>query len=121
MDCAAEFFKFLCKYLLENRHEDMKFISKRVDKTITIRLEATASSSILRFSYTEAISVLQKVKHLQIPYSSFTTYEFVLLCHNDLNLYQQATTRTFETKPDWGVALTEEHLRYTVLLMGICC
>ncbi|KAF3605258.1 hypothetical protein DY000_02051217 [Brassica cretica] len=83
MDCAAEFFKFLCKYLLENRHEDMKFISKRVDKTITIRLEATASSSILRFSYSEAISVLQK-----------------------------ATTRTFETKPEWGVALTDEHLSY---------
>ncbi|KAL0744190.1 hypothetical protein Bca4012_085703 [Brassica carinata] len=83
MDCADEFFKFLCKYLLENRHEDMKFISKRVDKTITTRLEATASSSILRFSYTEAISVLQK-----------------------------AATRKFETKPNWGVALTEEHLSY---------
>ncbi|CAH8290866.1 unnamed protein product [Eruca vesicaria subsp. sativa] len=83
MDCADEFFKFLCKYLLENRHEDMKFISKRVDKTITTRLEATASNSILRFSYTEAISLLQK-----------------------------ATTRTFETKPEWGVALTEEHLSY---------
>ncbi|KAJ0249605.1 Asparagine--tRNA ligase [Hirschfeldia incana] len=83
MDCADEFFKFLCKYLVENRHEDMKFISKRVDKTVTTRLEATASSSLLRFSYTEAISLLQK-----------------------------ATTRTFETKPKWGVALTEEHLSY---------
>ncbi|CAH8343599.1 unnamed protein product [Eruca vesicaria subsp. sativa] len=83
MDCADEFFKFLCKYLLENRHEDMKFISKRVDKTVTTRLEATASSSVLRFSYTEAISLLQK-----------------------------ATTRTFEIKPKWGVALTEEHLSY---------
>ncbi|KAJ0234091.1 Asparagine--tRNA ligase [Hirschfeldia incana] len=83
MDCADEFFKFLCKYLLENRHEDMKFISKRVDKTITTRLEATASKSILRFSYAEAISILQK-----------------------------ATGRTFETKPDLGVSLTEEHLSY---------
>ncbi|KAL0699333.1 hypothetical protein Bca4012_055455 [Brassica carinata] len=83
MDCADEFFKFLCKYLLENRHEDMKFISKRVDKTVTTRLDATASNSLLRFSYTEAISLLQK-----------------------------ATTRTFETKPKWGVALTEEHLSY---------
>ncbi|KAG2321489.1 hypothetical protein Bca52824_014702 [Brassica carinata] len=83
MDWADEFFKFLLKYLLENRHEDMKFISKRVDKTVTTRLEATASNSLLRFSYTEAISFLQK-----------------------------ATTRTFETKPKWGVALTEEHLSY---------
>ncbi|KAF8047898.1 hypothetical protein N665_2773s0003 [Sinapis alba] len=83
MDCADEFFKFLCKYLLENLHEDMKFISKRVDKTVTTRLEATASNSLLRFSYTEAISLLQK-----------------------------ATTRTFETKPEWGFALTEEHLSY---------
>ena len=34
-------------------------------------------------------------------------------------LYKQATTRTFEAKPKWGVALTEEHLGYTVfLLMG---
>ncbi|XP_024015627.1 asparagine--tRNA ligase, cytoplasmic 2 isoform X2 [Eutrema salsugineum] len=83
MDCADEFFKFLCKYLLENRHEDMKFISKRADKTIIMRLEATASNSLLRFSYTEAISLLQK-----------------------------ATSRTFETKPEWGFALTEEHLSY---------
>ncbi|CAA7050931.1 unnamed protein product [Microthlaspi erraticum] len=83
MDCADEFFKFLCKYLLENREEDMKFISKRVDKSIATRLEATASSSLLRFSYTEAISLLQK-----------------------------ETSRTFETKPEWGVALTAEHLSY---------
>uniref|UniRef100_M4CAM1 asparagine--tRNA ligase n=2 Tax=Brassica campestris TaxID=3711 RepID=M4CAM1_BRACM len=83
MDCADDFFKFLCRYLLENRHEDMKFISKRVDKTVTTRLEATASNSLLRYSYTEAISLLQK-----------------------------ATTRTFETKPKWGVDLTEEHLSY---------
>ncbi|VVA96813.1 unnamed protein product [Arabis nemorensis] len=83
MDCADEFFKFLCKYLLENRHEDMKFISKRVDKTITTRLEATSSNSLLRLSYTEAISTLRKI-----------------------------TTRTFETKPEWGVALTTEHLSY---------
>ncbi|CAN6981852.1 unnamed protein product [Brassica oleracea var. botrytis] len=27
-------------------------------------------------------------------------------------LYKQATTRTFEAKPKWGVALTEEHLGY---------
>jgi len=71
MDCADEYFKFLCKYVLENRDEDMKFISKRVDKTITTRLEATASSSLLRFSYTEVISLLQKVNHSQIPYSSY--------------------------------------------------
>ena len=64
MDCADDFFKFLCRYLLENRHEDMKFISKRVDKTVTTRLEATASNSLLRSSYTEAISLLQKVKTL---------------------------------------------------------
>ncbi|XP_019100470.1 PREDICTED: asparagine--tRNA ligase, cytoplasmic 2 isoform X2 [Camelina sativa] len=83
MDCADEYFKFLCKYILENRQEDMKFISKRVDKTITTRLEATASSSLLRFSYTEAINLLQK-----------------------------ATARKFETKPEWGVALTTEHLSY---------
>lgn len=90
MDCADDFFKFLCRYLLENRHEDMKFISKRVDKTVTTRLEATASNSLLRFSYTEAISLLQK-----------------------------ATTRTFETKPKWGVALTEEHLRYVLFLLVV--
>ncbi|CAN8260155.1 unnamed protein product [Cochlearia groenlandica] len=84
MDCADEFFKFLCKYILEHRHDDMKFISKRVDRTITTRLEATASNSILRLSYTEAISLLQKA----------------------------TTTRRFETKPEWGVALTAEHFSY---------
>ncbi|XP_010552076.1 PREDICTED: asparagine--tRNA ligase, cytoplasmic 2 [Tarenaya hassleriana] len=83
MNCGEEFFRFLIKYILENRSEDMKFISKRVDKTIASRLEAVASSPLSRLSYTEVISLLQK-----------------------------ATSRKFETKADWGVALTAEHLSY---------
>lgn len=70
MNCAYDYFKFLCKYILENCSEDIKFISKRVDKNVSARLELMAFNSIAKLSYAEAVALLQKVKteHIFIPY-----------------------------------------------------
>lgn len=81
--CADDCFRFLCKWVLDNCSEDMKFVSKRIDKTIINRLESLISSSSEKITYSEAVDTLRKV-----------------------------TTKEFETKLQWGVGLTSEHLSY---------
>lgn len=61
MNCADEFFKFLCKWVLENCPEDMKFVTERIDKNRVDRLQSVISSSFERISYAEALNVLNKV------------------------------------------------------------
>lgn len=61
MKCAEDYFKFLCKWILDNCPEDMKFVSKRIDKTITHRLEYMTISSYDKISYGEAVEILRKV------------------------------------------------------------
>ncbi|KAE8708102.1 putative Receptor-like protein kinase-related family protein [Hibiscus syriacus] len=39
MKCAEDCFKFLCRWILDNCSQDMKFVSKRIDKTVVHRLE----------------------------------------------------------------------------------
>ncbi|XP_040953781.1 asparagine--tRNA ligase, cytoplasmic 2-like, partial [Gossypium hirsutum] len=83
MKCAEDYFKFLCKWILDNCPEDMKFVSKRIDKTITLRLEYMTTSSYDKISYREAVEILRKVPD-----------------------------KAFETQLQWGVPLTAEHLSY---------
>ncbi|XP_012490912.1 asparagine--tRNA ligase, cytoplasmic 2 [Gossypium raimondii] len=83
MKCAEDCFKFLCRWILDNCSEDMKFVLKRIDKTVAHRLEYMASSSYDRISYREAVEILRKV-----------------------------TDKAFETQLQWGVPLTDEHLSY---------
>ncbi|KAA3459256.1 asparagine--tRNA ligase, cytoplasmic 2-like [Gossypium australe] len=83
MKCAEDYFKFLCKWILDNCPEDMKFVSKRIDKTITHRLEYMTTSSYDKISYREAVEILRKVPD-----------------------------KAFETQLQWGVPLTAEHLSY---------
>ncbi|KAB1224140.1 Asparagine--tRNA ligase, cytoplasmic 2 [Morella rubra] len=85
MSCADDFFKFLCKWVLDNCSEDMKFVSKRIDKTCIDRLQSMISSKVEKISYTEAVDVLGKVAN-----------------------------KKFEIKLEWGAALTAEHLSYLV-------
>ncbi|KAJ9176663.1 hypothetical protein P3X46_011949 [Hevea brasiliensis] len=59
MNCAEDYFKFLCKWVLENCSTDMKFVSRHIDKTNL--LEAMISSSCERITYMEAVNVLKKV------------------------------------------------------------
>ncbi|GMI66352.1 SYNTHETASE C2, ASPARAGINYL-TRNA SYNTHETASE 2, asparaginyl-tRNA synthetase 2 [Hibiscus trionum] len=83
MKCAEDYFKFLCRWILDNCSDDMKFISKRIDKTVADRLEYMASSSYEKISYREAVEILRKV-----------------------------IDKAFDTQLQWGVPLTDEHLSY---------
>ncbi|KAJ0946547.1 putative asparagine--tRNA ligase [Helianthus annuus] len=85
MNCAEDFLKFVSNSISENCYENLYFLSKRVDRTIIDRLNSLASTIFEKITYTTAVEVLSKV-----------------------------TDRTFETKIQWGVALTEEHESYLV-------
>ncbi|KAI3667895.1 hypothetical protein L6452_42965 [Arctium lappa] len=85
MSCAEDFLKFVSDYVSENCYENLYFLSKRVDKTIIDRLRSMASTPFEKISYTTAVEVLEKV-----------------------------VDKTFETKIQWGAALTEEHESYLV-------
>ncbi|KAK9944618.1 hypothetical protein M0R45_010178 [Rubus argutus] len=83
MNCADDFFKFLCKWVLENCPEDMKFVTERIDRNRIDRLQSVISSSFERISYDEALNILNKVTDTKV-----------------------------ETKLQWGAALTEEDLSH---------
>ncbi|KAM2798714.1 hypothetical protein COP2_003884 [Malus domestica] len=81
INCAGDFFKSLCKWVVENCSEDMKFLSQRIDKTRTERLQSMVLSTFERVSYTEALDALKKV-----------------------------TEKKKDTMIEWGAALTEADL-----------
>ncbi|KAK2971399.1 hypothetical protein RJ640_025349 [Escallonia rubra] len=83
INCADDLLKFLFKWILDNCSEDLTFLAKRVDKTIVERLQLVAESSFENISYAQAVDALKKV-----------------------------TEKTFGTKIEWGVSLTEEHESY---------
>ncbi|PON75098.1 Asparagine-tRNA ligase [Parasponia andersonii] len=83
MNCSEDFFKFLCKWLLEKCSEDMKFVLKRMDKNSIERLQSVILNSASRISYTEALDALKKVADKKV-----------------------------ERKLEWGAALTTEHLSF---------
>ncbi|KAK0588758.1 hypothetical protein LWI29_005077 [Acer saccharum] len=83
MNCAEDYFKFLCKWVVENCPQDMEFVSKQIDRSIIDRLKSIISTSSEKVTYTEAVGILEKV-----------------------------TEKEFEIKLEWGVALTTEHLSY---------
>ncbi|KAL8500994.1 hypothetical protein ACS0TY_020542 [Phlomoides rotata] len=62
MECAIDFLKFICKWILENCAEDLKFVSKRVDKLVVDRLQLIATIPFEKISYTDAVEVLNKGK-----------------------------------------------------------
>ena len=56
---AERFLKFVFKAVLEERQDDMKFFSERVDKDALPRLQQMAESSFERIEYGEAIKLLE--------------------------------------------------------------
>lgn len=85
MNCAEEFLKFLCQSILDDCLDDLKFLSKKVDKSCITRLQSLVTSAFARISYTEALEHLEK-----------------------------ATDKTFKTKVEWGINLSDEHERFLV-------
>lgn len=63
MSCADDFFKFLCKWILDNCSEDLNFFSKRLDKTCIAHLQSMISTTIEKISYTDAVDSFKQVDH----------------------------------------------------------
>ncbi|KNA16948.1 hypothetical protein SOVF_084250 [Spinacia oleracea] len=83
MSCATDLLKHLCKWVLENCTEDMKFVLKRVDQSIVGRLQSVVSTNFEKIPYCKAIDILKQVRE-----------------------------KKFELNVEWGVPLTEEHESY---------
>ncbi len=79
---AEEFFRFLCRHVLDNCREDMEFFNQHIDKELIERVEKVAASSFAVMDYTEAIAELKKTK------------------------------ATFEFPVEWGLDLQSEHERF---------
>ncbi len=79
---AEEFFRHLCRHVLEHCQEDMTFFNEQIDKGLIARIEKVASNSFAMMDYGEAIGHLQKA------------------------------SLSFEFPVSWGVDLQTEHERY---------
>jgi len=82
MDLMEKMLKYLIKHLLENCPDEMNFFNQFVDKTLLERLNNVVNSKFGRITYTDAISMLEKV--------------------ND----------RFEFKVQWGSDIQSEHEKY---------
>ncbi|HEY5974488.1 MAG TPA: asparagine--tRNA ligase [Geobacteraceae bacterium] len=79
---AEEFFRYLCRHVLENCHEDMLFFDQQIDRGLLDRVGKVADSSFAIMEYGEAIEHLKRA-----PVS-------------------------FNYPVEWGLDLQSEHERY---------
>ncbi|CAH8320124.1 unnamed protein product [Eruca vesicaria subsp. sativa] len=85
MNCAEAYVKYMCKWLLEKRYDDMELMAKNFDKGCIDRLKLVASTPFGRLTYTEAIKILEEAV---------------------------AKGKKFENDVEWGIDLASEHERY---------
>jgi asparaginyl-tRNA synthetase len=79
---AEEFFRYLCRHVLDHCREDLEFFNEHIDRGLIDRIGKVAESSFAMMEYTEAVERLQKA-----PVA-------------------------FEFPVEWGVDLQAEHERY---------
>jgi asparaginyl-tRNA synthetase len=79
---AEEFFRYLCRHVLENCAEDMAFFDSQIEKGLIERVRKVADSSFEMMEYSEAIRHLEKAP------------------------------ATFQFPVSWGLDLQSEHERY---------
>jgi len=79
---AEEFFRYLCRHMLDHCREDLEFFNAQLDQGLIARIEAVAGSPFAMMEYGEAIRHLQQAP---VP---------------------------FEYQVEWGVDLQTEHERY---------
>lgn len=84
MVLAEDFIKYLVRYALENRMDDLKFLNDMFDKELIERLEGVVKTEFVRLTYTEGIKILEN------------------------------SGEKFEFPVSWGVDLQSEHERYLV-------
>ncbi|KAL1557530.1 asparagine--tRNA ligase [Salvia divinorum] len=66
MQCAVDFLKFVCRWIMQSSAEDLKFMAKRVDKHVVDRLQLIAEGPFEKITYTEAVKVLKQAKNERI-------------------------------------------------------
>mmetsp|Transcript_39810 Transcript_39810/g.100963 ORF Transcript_39810/g.100963 Transcript_39810/m.100963 type:complete len:623 (-) Transcript_39810:96-1964(-) len=86
MQCAEDYVRYCCKYLLANCMPDLEFIVKMIDPTAIERLQQVAETPFERVSYTEAVEILQTAI--------------------------KEKKKKFQYKVEWGTDLQSEHERY---------
>ena len=79
---AEEFFKYLCRHVLDNCAEDMAFFNEQLDKGLLERVRAVADAPFAVMEYTEAINHLKRAR------------------------------AAFAFPVEWGLDLQSEHERY---------
>src|ERR1035437_1869251 len=84
MDLAEDFVKYLIRYALDNRIEDLEFLNNMIDKALLERLKFVVDNEFVRITYTEAVSILT------------------------------SSGKQWEYQVDWGRDLQAEHERYLV-------
>ena len=57
---AEEFFRFLCRHVLDECHDDLAFFNDHIDKGLIERVRQVADSSFAMMEYSEAIEQLKK-------------------------------------------------------------
>jgi len=62
MDNEEEMIKYVISYVLKECKDEMEFLNKFVDKGLLERLNNIVENDFVRLDYTEAISILEKVK-----------------------------------------------------------
>uniref|UniRef100_A0A7S0RKV4 asparagine--tRNA ligase n=1 Tax=Chlamydomonas leiostraca TaxID=1034604 RepID=A0A7S0RKV4_9CHLO len=85
MQCAEDYVRFCCKFLLDNCRQDLEFVAKMIDSSAIERLEQVAHTPFKRVTYTEAIELLEKAV---------------------------AGGKKFEYPVSWGIDLATEHERF---------
>jgi asparaginyl-tRNA synthetase len=81
-DLAEAFLKYVFRAVLNERQDDLKFFTERVEKTVLSRLEKLVDAPFERIDYTEAVKILQ------------------------------ASKKKFEFPVSWGTDLQTEHERF---------
>ena len=79
---AEEFFRYLCRHVLDSCGEDLAFFNEHVDRGLIARIERVAGSAFAMMEYGEAVERLKKAKV------------------------------AFEFPVEWGADLQSEHERY---------
>jgi len=82
MDNEEEMIKYVINYVMAECKDELEFLNKFVDQGLIERLNNIVSNDFVRLDYTEAISILEKVKD------------------------------RFQFPVEWGIDLQSEHERY---------
>jgi asparaginyl-tRNA synthetase len=86
MALAEAFLKFLFTTVLTDCEEDLAFFDQRVEKGLAANLRAVAEAQFTHFTYTEAMTMLEK--------------------------HAASTSGAFVLKPYWGCDLQSEHEKF---------